>query len=70
MIGTEPDGGIGPNTLKTLDEYIEAKGIEKVIEEYKDIRQDFYESLKTFDTFGRGWTRRNTETFEAAIAMA
>tara|TARA_R100000742_G_C4178766_1_gene14593 strand:+ start:27 stop:539 length:513 start_codon:yes stop_codon:yes gene_type:complete len=69
MIGTEPDGGIGPNTLKTLDEYIEAKGIEKVIEEYKDIRQDFYESLKTFDTFGAGWTRRNNETCEKAKKM-
>jgi len=42
MIGTEPDEGISPNTLKTLDENIEALGIEKVIEKYKEIRQDFY----------------------------
>tara|TARA_B100000965_G_C19396011_1_gene671195 strand:+ start:271 stop:783 length:513 start_codon:yes stop_codon:yes gene_type:complete len=69
MIGTVADGGIGPNTLKTLDEYIEVQGMEKVIEEYRDIRQDFYESLKTFDTFGKGWTRRNNETCEKAKKM-
>ena len=25
-------------------------------------RQAFYERLKTFETFGKGWTRRNEET--------
>ena len=69
MIGTEVDGGIGPNTLRTLDEYIEHHGIEKTIENYRKIRQDFYESLSTFDTFGKGWTRRNEETCEAALGM-
>ncbi len=69
MIGTVADGGIGPNTLKTLDEYIQVQGIEKVIEEYRDVRQAFYESLKTFSTFGKGWTRRNQETYHTAIKM-
>ncbi len=69
MIGTVADGGIGPNTLKTLDEYIEQEGLEKVITEYHDIRQSFYESLKTFGTFGKGWTRRNKETLEKAKKM-
>ena len=69
MIGTVADGGIGPNTLRTLDEYIEHHGLDNTIENYRKIRQDFYESLSTFDTFGKGWTRRNEETCEAALGM-
>ena len=70
MIGTVADGGIGPNTLKKLDEYIEASGgIEATIKMYCAVRQDFYESLSTFDTFGKGWTRRNQETEELALSM-
>jgi lysozyme family protein len=69
MIGTEADGGIGPNTLRTLDEYIEHHGIEETIKEYKDIRQKFYQSLSTFDTFGKGWTKRNEFTLQVALEM-
>jgi lysozyme family protein len=32
-------------------------------------RQKFYEDLKTFETFGRGWTRRNKETLDSALEM-
>ena len=60
MIGTTVDGGIiASNTLKALKMYCDTEGIEAVISDYTKIRQDFYESLSTFDTFGRGWTRRN-----------
>lgn len=69
MIGTVADGGIGPNTLKTLDEYIEHHGLEQTIRSYKNTRQEFYESLSTFDTFGKGWTRRNEETEKIALEM-
>lgn len=69
MIGTTVDGGIGPNTLRILDEYIDEHGMETTIKNYTDIRQSFYESLKTFETFGKGWTRRNKETCETAIGM-
>ena len=69
MIGTVADGGIGPNTLRTLDEYIKHHGLAVTIENYKNVRQAFYESLSTFDTFGKGWTRRNNETLEAALKM-
>ena len=40
-----------------------------MIEQFGKIRQEFYESLKTFDTFGKGWTRRNKETTEKAMKM-
>jgi len=71
MIGTVADGGIGPNTLRILGEYIEAEGgVENVIRNYQAVRQEFYESLSTFETFGKGWTRRNEETAELALEMA
>ena len=69
MIGTVADGGIGPNTLKKLGEYVEETGLEKSIENYQGARQDYYEKLSTFATFGRGWTRRVDETTELAISM-
>jgi lysozyme family protein len=69
MIGTVADGGIGPNTLKTLDEYLDENGLEKTIRDYQDARQEYYESLSTFETFGKGWTRRVNETTNTALSM-
>ena len=37
---------------------------------YQAKRQAYYESLKHFDTFGRGWTRRNEDTTAYALEMA
>ena len=56
-------------TLKAVDEYISENGIPETIEAYQNNRQRYYEKLKTFETFGRGWTRRNNETTDAAIKM-
>jgi len=47
-------------------EYVDAHGIESTIENFQAERQKYYESLSTFDTFGRGWTRRVDETTELA----
>jgi lysozyme family protein len=69
MIGTVADGGIGPNTLRALGNYIESEGIETAIKNFQEARQSYYESLSTFETFGRGWTRRVEETTEAALKM-
>lgn len=69
LIGTTVDGGIGPNTLKAVDAYVEEVGIEETIRGFQQKRQDFYESLDTFKTFGKGWTRRVDETTELAISM-
>ena len=69
LIGTVADGGIGPNTLKTLDAYVNEHGVKETIENYQAERQKYYESLSTFDTFGKGWTRRVTETTELAVSM-
>jgi len=69
MIGTTPDGGIGPMTLAKLKEYVDAKGIEHTVKLYQMGRQKYYESLSTFSTFGRGWTRRVEETTALALKM-
>ena len=67
MIGTTSDGGIGPMTLKALDIYtVDENGLVETIEEYQKRRQEYYEKLSTFATFGRGWTRRVNETTELA----
>ena len=69
MIGTVADGGIGPNTLRALGNYIEEVGTEGAIKNFQSKRQEYYESLSTFETFGRGWTRRVDETTQAALGM-
>ena len=45
------------------------EGVEGAIAEFQHRRQGYYEGLKTFATFGRGWTRRVTETTELALNM-
>jgi len=69
LIGATKDGAIGPNTLALVDEYISLRGVPDTIDDYQENRQKYYEKLKTFETFGRGWTRRNNETTEEAIKM-
>ena len=69
MIGTVADGGIGPNTLKALDSYLESESVKSAVATYQAERQKYYESLATFDTFGRGWTRRVDETTDKALTL-
>lgn len=65
VVGANPDGAIGPKTLAL----IEGQDTEYMIQEFGKIRQAFYERLSTFETFGKGWTRRNKETTEASLGM-
>ena len=65
IIGATQDGGIGPKTLKMLEEYDSVEVLHKM----HDKRQGFYEGLKTFDTFGKGWTRRNKEALEQSLKL-
>ena len=69
MVGATRDGAIGPNTLRQVNEYIEVNGLQATIQTYQTNRQRYYEKLKTFETFGRGWTRRVDETTSSAIEM-
>jgi len=70
LIGTVADGGIGPNTLKALEAYVQVEGLAATIDTYQSNRQKYYEKLSTFETFGRGWTRRVVETTSSAHKLA
>ena len=65
-IGATQDGAIGPKSLGLIAENDPGNIIQYLYEQ----RQKFYERLKTFETFGKGWTRRNQETLKAALEMA
>jgi lysozyme family protein len=65
-VGVTADGSIGPQTLQAVADV----NPERIIRYVYEVRQKFYESLKTFETFGRGWTRRNQETLETALELA
>ena len=69
IIGTVVDGGIGPMTLKALDEHVSLIGLQETIENYQEDRQRYYENLRTFQTFGKGWIRRVNETTQSALKM-
>lgn len=64
-VGATQDGAIGPKTLALVFD----QDVERIIDYVYDRRQSFYESLPTFKTFGRGWTRRNEETRKQALAL-
>jgi len=66
VAGVTQDGGIGSQTLGAVSKMNSSV----IIEQYTAEREAFYRRLKTFDTFGRGWLRRNAETRMAALKMA
>ena len=66
IVGSVSDGVMGPKTMQAVMDM----DAEKIIDLMHGERQRFYERLDTFDTFGRGWTRRNNETRQAALLMA
>ena len=72
MIGVTQDGGIGPQTLGALQSMIgedPKAGVHEAVEKYQSMRQEYYESLSTFSTFGKGWTRRVEETTKMALDL-
>ena len=64
-VGSFEEGAIGPKTL----EAVKASNRVDIIESMANEREAFYRSLSTFDTFGKGWLRRNQETMEQALQM-
>ena len=66
LVKTTVDGGIGPNTLNCIDDHVIHYVVSTTIDQYQSERQNYYESLSTFETFGRGWTRRVNEVTEKA----
>lgn len=66
-VGATPDGRIGPNTIVCVKRTtLSALELINII---CDRRELFYKSLAGFDTFGRGWLRRNEDVRKRAIQM-
>lgn len=65
-VGAVKDGGIGPNTIAKVATHEPVQ----IINDTLDQRMTFLRSLRTFSTFGRGWTRRVTGVRQVALTMA
>jgi lysozyme family protein len=66
IAGVTADGMIGPKSL----EAIKSCDAKETADAICDMRLDFLKRLATFDTFGKGWSRRVTEVKAKAISMA
>jgi lysozyme family protein len=64
-VGVTPDGGFGPMTLAA----VQAIDPVELIEKFSQAKEDFYRSLGTFATFGKGWLNRVADVKVKASAM-
>jgi len=62
-VGAVADGAIGEKTLAK----VKAHNADALVNAYCDNRLNFLKGLKTFDTFGKGWTRRVEEVRQVAL---
>jgi len=53
-VGVPADGGIGPITLEAVNKM----DGDDLIKKFSQAKEDFYRSLNTFETFGKGWLNR------------
>lgn len=66
VLGLKADGIIGPKTMEEVSNANPRVLVQDICED----RLNFLQSLSTFDTFGRGWTRRVKEVEDVAYKMA
>lgn len=66
VVGVKQDGKIGPATLKATRAISHAT----VINDLCDDRLDFLKKLKTWPTFGKGWSTRVKRVRSEALAIA
>lgn len=65
VLEVSADGIIGKQTLGKIKEH----DVKFLIENLHVARETFYRNLSTFETFGKGWLRRNKETCETSLDM-
>jgi lysozyme family protein len=65
IAGVTADGAIGNNSVAAITQINPVTAIN----EFCDKRQAFLESLKTFATFGKGWTQRVKDVRAKALEM-
>jgi lysozyme family protein len=66
-VGATPDGGFGSITMALTKKAEQDPA--KLIKQYCAKRLEFLQSLKTFETFGKGWSRRVQEVEADALKM-
>jgi lysozyme family protein len=66
VVHVEQDGQVGPITLGAVRELEPVH----VIDAFSDGRMEHYRSLRHWETFKNGWTRRTRETRDTALDMA
>jgi lysozyme family protein len=64
-VGVTPDGGFGPMTMAA----VQATDPVDLIERFSQAKEDFYRSLNTFPTFGKGWLNRVADVKVKASSM-
>ncbi len=64
-VGVTPDGGFGPMTMAA----VQAVDPVDLIERFSQAKEDFYRSLNTFATFGKGWLNRVADVKVKASSM-
>jgi lysozyme family protein len=64
-VGAYPDGILGPKTMLA----VEAQSPDATINKISEAREAFYRGLSIFDTFGRGWLRRNDATRVLSLGL-
>jgi lysozyme family protein len=66
-VGATPDGSYGSITSALVKKVSSEPN--RIIELYSAKRLEFLESLRTFSTFGKGWSRRVSEVKTTALEM-
>lgn len=70
VVGTTPDGAIGPGTIAAVTAWQWAHGLPALIHAYQDALRAYYRTRPTFPRFGKGWLNRAADVEAQAKAMA
>lgn len=65
IVGTTPDGAIGPKTLAAVN----STNTRDIIERFAEARESYYRGLDDFNRWGKGWLNRTKEIEKLSLAM-
>ena len=64
-VGADMDGALGPKTLAL----VASSDQKQLVEDYAKRRLSFLTDLPTWNTFGKGWSKRVNEVEKTALSM-
>lgn len=70
IVGSVPDGAIGPGTLRSVVAWVAAHGQKALISAFQDSYRAYYRTLDDFPVFGKGWFNRAADIEQQALRMA